>query len=493
MTIDTSLPAPGQASAAGAASAAHEPVLPGEHFERLRAELSGDLVLPGEDGWDSARAAWQLLVDQHPAAVVVAADVHDVATTVACARRLGLHVAPQSTGHAAGALGPLTDTILLRTARLDGIAIDAEARTARVGAGVTAAALAAAVAEHGCAAVSGMAPSVGVVGSTLGGGLGWLARSHGLGVNSILSIDAVDAQGHVIRVDAEHHADLFWAVRGGIAPVIVTAIELQLHEIGELHAGALMWPLERAADVAHAWREWIEELPEAVTSLARVLRYPPIPEIPDFLRARSFVAVEAAIQADAATAASLLQPLRDLRPELDSVRPMSPAELSTVHGDPAHPAPGFGEAVVLTDITAASMDALIDVALEPSSQSLLSIELRHLGGRTAPGGTAGGVVSAIDGAGLVFAVGLVPFPGALAAVKDAATAVADRMQPFASSAVVKNFAERPTAAATLYGIDAERLRRVACAWDPEGVIRVGHPLDGPLAAPVKRDTPPVLD
>ena len=247
------------------------------------------------------------------------------------------------------------------------------------------------------------------------------------------------------------------------------------------------------ADVAHAWREWIAELPESVTSLARVLRYPPIPEIPDFLRGRSFVAVEAAIQADAATAATLLQPLRDLRPELDSVRPMSPAELSTVHGDPAHPAPAFGEAVVLTDITAASMDALLDVALEPSSQSLLSIELRHLGGRTAPGGTTGGVVSSIDGAGLVFAVGLVPSPGALAAVKEAATAVADRMEPFAAPTVVKNFAERPAAAASLYGPEVERLRRVVYAWDPEGVICVGHPLDRPAAARVKRDTPPVLD
>src|SRR5690606_25172474 len=126
---------------------------------------------------------------------------------------------------------------------------------------------------------------------------------------------------------------------------------------GEVHAGALLWPLGRAADVAHAWREWIAEIPETVTSLARVLRYPELPGLPDHLRGRSFVAVEAAIQADAGTAAELLQPLRALGPETDTVRATSPAELATVHGDPVQPAPALGEAVVLADITPASVDA----------------------------------------------------------------------------------------------------------------------------------------
>lgn len=444
---------------------------------RLRAELRGDLLLPGDPGWDDARAAWQLLVDQHPVAVVAAADAADVATTVKAARRLGLHVAPQCTGHAAGTLDALGDTILLRTSRLDRIEISPEARIARVGAGVVASDLAAAAAAHGLAAVAGMAASVGVVGSTLGGGLGWLARSHGLAANGVLAIEAVDAQGRMIRIDATRHPELFWAARGGIAPVIVTAIELRLHPIGEVHAGALLWPLERAADVAHAWREWIAEIPETVTSLARVLRYPELAELPEHLRGRSFVAVEAAIQADAGTAAELLQPLRALGPETDTVRAMSPAELATVHGDPVQPAPALGEAVVLADITPASVDALLGAALSPAADPLLSIELRHLGGMVAPGRSAGGVVSAIDGAGLVFAVGIVPVPGALAAVREAAAGVVDRMRAYAASGVVKNFAERPAAAAELYGAAAERLRRVAHAWDPEGVIRTGHALD----------------
>ncbi len=471
VTIDPSLPTPDQRPATA------ETALPGEHFERLRAELSGELLLPDEPGWDAARSAWQLLVDQRPIAVVIAADVDDIVATVKAARRLGLHVAPQSTGHGAGALGPLTDTILLRTGRLDRVVIDAEARTARVGAGASAAGLAAAAGQHGLAAVSGMAPSVGVVGSILGGGLGWLARSHGLGVNSVLSIEAVDAQGRLVTIDDAHHPELFWAVRGGIAPVVVTSMELRLHVIDELHAGALLWPLDRAADIAHAWREWISDLPDSVTSLARVLRYPPIPEIPDPLRGRSFVAVETAIQADAATAAALLQPLRDLAPDLDSVRPMAPAELSTVHGDPPQPAPGLGEAVVLAEITAAAIDTLLGVALEPASEALLSIELRHLGGAASPRRVVGGAVSAVDGAGLVFALGLVPFPGARAAVQDAASAVVDRMRPFAAPAVVKNFTEKPAPAADLYGPAAERLRRVARAWDPESVIRVAHAVD----------------
>lgn len=454
-------------------------VLPGEHLHALRARLRGDLFLPEEPGWDSARQGWQLLVDQRPAAIVFAADVDDVVTTVRAARKLGLQVAPQSTGHGAGVLGPLGDTILLRTSRLDGVAIDPETERARVGAGAVWREVVAAAAPYGLAAVAGMAPTVGVVGFALGGGLGWLARSHGLAANSVVGLEVVDAQGRVLHVDEARNADLFWAARGGFAPVVVTAVELQLHPIADLQAGSLLWPVERAADVAHAWRAWIGTVPESVTSLARVLRYPPIPDIPEMLRGKSFVAIEAAIQADAATAAALLQPLRALEPALDSVRPIAPSELGSVHGDPERPAPALGEAIVLAEIDAASIDALLDAALAPSSAALVSIELRHLGGAAAPGrASAGGAVSAVEGEGLLFAVGIVPGPDALGPVRAAAAAVVERLAPFAAPTVVKNFVERPVAASALYPpATLERLRRVASAWDPERIIRPGHPLD----------------
>lgn len=451
-------------------------ILPGEHLERLRTQVAGSVVLPRDPDWDDARRAWQLLADQHPAAVVSAATEQDVVATVATARKLGLSVAPQSTGHAATAIPSLRDAILLRTRALDTIEIDTETERARVGAGAVWSQVVAAAAEHGLAAVAGMAPSVGVTGFTLGGGLGWLARSHGLAANSIRALDVVDAHGRSLHVDAARHADLFWAARGGVAPVVVTGLELQLYPIDEIVAGGLMWPLERAPEIVHAWRDWALTLPDGVTSLVRVLRYPPIPEIPEFLRGRSFVAVEAAIQADADAADRILQPLRALGPDLDSVRPMSPADLAGVHGDPEQPSPAYGESVLLRELTPDALEAFLDAALAPSSTSLLSIELRHLGGMLTPGRTDGGAVASIDGAGLVYAVGIVPFPEAQGPVRSAAAAVIERLAPYAADAAVKNFTDTPAAATALYGAAVERLRAVVAAWDPERVIRTGHPL-----------------
>jgi len=450
-------------------------VLPGEEYDALRARLRGTLTLPGEEGWERARMPWQLLADQRPAAVVEALDAADVTETVVAARRLGLGVAPQGTGHAAGALGALDRSILLRTDGLDGIEIDPAGKTARIGAGARWGDVLARAAEHGLTAVAGMAPGVGVTGFVLAGGLGWFARSHGLGADGILSLEVVDADGRVRTVDGRQHGELLWAARGGVLPAVVTSLRLRLHEISPLHAGALMWPLDRAVDVAHAWREWIATVPEAVTSLVRVLRFPPLPQIPEPVRGRSFVAVEAAVQADAEAADRLLAPLRELGPATDSFRAMSPVELGEVHGDPVEPAPALGDAVLIGEITADAVDALLEVALGAEGAALLAIELRHLGGAVAPRDREG-ALAGIEGEGLVYAVGIVPAPELAGPVRAAADALTGRMAPFASPRQVKTFAERPASADALYGPSADRLRAIVAEWDGDGVLRLAHPL-----------------
>ncbi|WP_312676463.1 FAD-binding protein [Microbacterium sp.] len=442
-------------------------VLPGEHLHALRARLRGDLLLPGDDGWDDARRAWQLTVDQHPTAIAIAADVDDVVTVVTAARRFGLRVAPQSTGHAAGALTSLDDTILLRTSRLRDVDIDPVVGTARVGSGAVWGDVAAAAAMHDLAAVAGMAASVGVVGFILGGGLGWLARSHGRGIDSVLAVEAVDARGRVVRIDRRRNADLFEGLRAGIAPVIVTAVTLQLHPLAEIWAGGLMWPLDRAADVVHAWHAWIETVPDTVTSLLRVLRFPPLPELPEAVRGGQFVAVEVAVHADAGDVAAVLAPLRALAPAIDSMRPMPPAELATVHGDPPQPSPAYGESVLLVELSDAAVAGFVDAALAPASDALLSVELRHLGGALAPH---------VPGDGLAFAVGIVPVPEAAAGVAAAAQEFVCALAPHASPRAMKNFTERPGDPEAIYGADLARLRTIVAAWDPEQVIVAGHPV-----------------
>ena len=161
----------------------------------LRENLDGDAIGPDDPSWDEARSAWNLAVDQRPAAVVLAESALDVVAAVTFAREHGLRIAPQGTGHGAAALGDLDGTILLRTSRMRGVEIDPQARIARVEAGALWIDVVEAAAEHGLAALAGSSPDVGVVGYTLGGGLSWLSRKYGIGANQVTAIEGVTASG----------------------------------------------------------------------------------------------------------------------------------------------------------------------------------------------------------------------------------------------------------------------------------------------------------
>jgi len=261
----------------------------------LRDLLDGEVFTPADPEWNEARLAWNLAADQHPAAVVYAESVADVVAVVGYARDNVLHVTTQGTGHFANTLASFDDTILLKTSRLRGLEIDPEARTARAEAGVLWEEVSLAAAEHGLAALAGSSPDVGVVGYTLGGGVGWLARRYGLAANSVVAVELVTADGRHVRSNRDNEPDLFWAVRGGGGSFgIVTAIEFALYPVAEVYAGILFFHFERSAEILNAWREWVDGTPREVTSVGRLMQFPPIPEIPEPLRGQSFVIVEAA-------------------------------------------------------------------------------------------------------------------------------------------------------------------------------------------------------
>src|SRR3984957_4338959 len=254
----------------------------------LRSSIAGDVFVPGEPGYDHARQAWNLFVDQRPVAVVFAESAADVARTVKFARAQGMRIAPQGTGHGSPSLEPLEDAILLKTARMRGVEIDPAARTAYVEAGAQWQDVAVPAGEHGLAALAGTAPDVGVTGYTLGGGMGWLARRYGLAANSVTTAEIVTPDGRVRRADADHEPDLFWAIRGGGGSVgVVTALEMRLYPVRALYAGALFFPVQRSAEVLHAWRAWTDTVPDEVTSLARTLRAPSVPAVPPRLPGRA--------------------------------------------------------------------------------------------------------------------------------------------------------------------------------------------------------------
>jgi hypothetical protein len=438
------------------------------------------LVLPADPRFDEARRAWNLAVDQRPAAIAFPESPEDVAAAVLFAREQGLRIAAQGTGHNAGPLGSLEDTILLKTERMRGVRIDPRARVARVEAGVLWLEVVEAAARHGLAALAGSSPDVGVVGYTLGGGLSFLGRKHGLCANAVRAIEIVTADGRLRRCDPNTEPDLFWALRGGGGSFgVVTAIELELFEIEHAHAGVLFFPIERGGEVLHAWRELTHgaSLPDELSTVGRFLRLPPLPEIPEPLRGRSFALVEAYHLGDPAQADELLAPLRALGPVMDTVGTVPMPALSHLHMDPPQPVPAAGDGLLLAELPAQAVDALVAVAGETAQVPLVTVEVRHLGGALARPHASHGALSCLDAAYSLFAAGMVPTPQLEAPVRAQVDAVKAALAPWAASRRYLNFADQPCDPASLWSEHAlQRLRRVKAAVDPHDLIRSNHPV-----------------
>lgn len=253
-----------------------------------------ELLTAQDANWNLERGAFNVLIDQQPAGIALPRSADEVSDVVRAAAADGRHVAAQRTGHLAAPLGPLTDTVLLRTASLDGVEIDADAGTARIGAGALWGDLVPRASELGLAALHGSSPGVGIVGYTLGGGVSFYARKHGLASDRVTAFELVTADGQQIRVDVDNEPDLFWALRGGGGSFgVVTALEFGLLPLREIYAGALFFPAEQASDVLHGWHEWTSGVPDEMTSVGRLMNFPPIPEIPEPVRGKSFTVVEA--------------------------------------------------------------------------------------------------------------------------------------------------------------------------------------------------------
>ena len=402
----------------------------------------------------------------------------DVAAALAFAGETGRTVVPQGTGHLAAPLGDLAGSVLVNTSALRGVEVDADARVVRAGAGCVWADVTSALAPHGLAALAGSSPDVGISGYLLGGGYSWLAREHGLGCTSVIALDVVTADGAQRHVTAEDDAELFWALRGGGGnTAIVTAITMRVLPLATIYAGMLLFPLERAGEVVRAYEHWTRGLTEAATTCVRLLRVPPLPDVPEPLRGRAFVGVNGAIDLPEEEAAELLAGLRALGPELDTFATMPASALGVINMDPPTPVPAIGDGTILDDLPEDAIERLLAVAGPDAQTPLLAVDLRNLGGaagRPAPGG---GAVDHLPGRFLVYAVGIVPDPALAPAVSAAVDAVRGALAPWAAERDYANFRETAVPASRLWPADAlDRLRAVKAAYDPEGVIRTAHPL-----------------
>jgi FAD binding domain len=440
---------------------------------------SAQLVFPGDAGYDEARRAWNLAIDQRPAAVALPSSAADLADAIRYAAAHGLRVAAQGTGHGAAPLGSLTDTLLVKTERMRGISIDPQAQTARVEAGVVWLEVVHAAAGHGLAALAGSSPDVGVVGYTLGGGLSFLSRKHGLACGSVTAVELVTADGCLVRADHEHEPDLFWALRGGGGCLgVVSSVEFRLFPVTTAYAGVLWYPIERGSEVLHTWAELTRgELPDELTTVGRFLNLPPIPEIPEPVRGKSFVIVEAYHVGDPEQADALLAPLRALGPVNDTIAVVPVPALSHLHMDPEQPVPGAADGMLVDRLPAEAVDAFVEAAGPGAAFPLLTVELRHLGGELARCQPGSGALPSLDAGYALSAAGMTPVPDLMAPVTAQIGAIKNAMAPWGARRHFLNFAHTPSDGATFWGESAsQRLREIKSAMDPNDMIRSNHPV-----------------
>jgi len=446
-------------------------------FSELQSRIHGQVLTEGDPAWDASRQAFNLTYDQRPAAVVRVASADDVAETVRYAAQRGLRVAPQGTGHNAGPIQGLENSLLLRTDALQEVRIDVAARRARAGGGARWAAVADPASEAGLAPLSGSSRTVGVAGYSLGGGVGWLGRKYGLQANALTAVELVTADGELRRIDRDNETDLFWALRGGGGNFgVVTALEFELFAVPELYAGALFFPYERSSEVLHAWHEYVSAgLPDELTTVGRVVQIPPLPEIPEPIRGKSFAILQAAYLGNQADGAELIRPLAELGPELNTFDMVPPSALGSLAMDPDAPLPSASSSRLVSDVSSAGIDALLATAGPGSGSSLANVELRSLGGALARRTPGQGACASIDGDYLLFAVGGVFSPEQYGAVLGQAEAVSEALAPWDSGVRYPNFEERKVDARSFFDADTWRLLRALRAeWDPGSLFLANH-------------------
>jgi hypothetical protein len=408
----------------------------------LATRMTGEVLVPGSAGYDRARAAWNVAVQQHPVLVVVAETVADVADAVRFARDNDLPVAVQATGH--GIARAADGAVLIVTARLDAVTIDASAATAYVSAGAQWGPVLAAAQQHGLAPLLGSSPVVGAVGYTLGGGMGWLARRHGLASDSVRAFDLVTPAGQQVRASAEQHPDLYWSLKGAGAGTfgVVTGMEIDLYPVTTVYAGNLLYPADQAHAVLARWREWIKGVDDDLTSSVCLMNFPPFDDVPEPIRGQSFAIFRGCYAGDPEHGAALVDEWRAWQePLLDLFGPLPFTEIATVSNDPVDPLPAMTTCELFDSLPDEAVDEVVRATFPGGMPLVLFSEFRHCGGaiaRNAPGAPNN---RARTSEMVLEMVGITPEPEVANALDGLLHNVRAVLAPYATGAVYLNFVE----------------------------------------------------
>ncbi len=250
---------------------------------RLRAAMTGRVVDPTDDQYDTARTVWNAGIDRRPALIAQCASTADVATAVRFGAEQGLELAVRGGAHSTAGAGVVDDGLMIDLSRLNDVTVDPMAKRVRVGGGALLRDMDAATQAHGLAVPSGLVGHTGIGGLALGGGMGWLSRTCGLTVDNLLAADIVTADGQIRRATATENPDLFWAIRGGGGNFgVVTDFEFQAHDVGPtVQFGLFFWGADQGTEALRAMRDVIHDLPRDVNVVVACMNAPPAPFVPD--------------------------------------------------------------------------------------------------------------------------------------------------------------------------------------------------------------------
>lgn len=449
-----------------------------EAIVQFRAQLRGELIEPGNSGYDTARKVYNAMIDKKPRLIAKCVDVADVIAAVKFGRASGLRVSVRGGGHNAGGLGIWDDALTIDLSGIKYVHVDPKSATVRVGGGSTWGDVDHATHAFGLAVPTGIISTTGVGGLTLGGGLGHLTRKLGLTIDNLLGADVVLADGRFVIANAQENSDLFWALRGGGGNFgVVTSFLFKAHPVDTVIAGPMFWNLSDAADVMKFYREFITKAPDALGGWFAFMIVPPVPLFPEALHLKNVAAILWCSTAPANETNRLLEPVRQFRkPLLDGVGPVPLPALNSLF-DGLYP-PGL-QWYWKADFFKELSDAAVAEHVKWGSQIPTMFSAMHLypvNGAAHRVGNNDTAWSYRDAVWSQVIVGVDPDPANRDKITNWARGYYDALHPYGAGGAYVNFMmeEGEDRVRASYRGNYGRLAKVKAKFDPDNFFRVNQ-------------------
>ena len=462
-----------------------------EDTDKLRGQLKGNVVLPGDAGYDEARRIWNAMIDRRPAAIVQCSGADDVALAIAFARENGLEISVRGGGHNIAGYSVCDDGVVLDLSKMKDVRVNSEARRAYVEPGATLRDFDQAVQAHGLATPVGINSTTGIAGLTLGGGFGWLTRQYGLTIDNLVSADLVTGKGEKVHASQSEHPDLFWAIRGGGGNFgVVTRFEFKLFPVGpEIFAGLIVFPFLQAKQVLSQYREFVKSAPLELNVWVVMRQAPPLPFLPENVHGKEVVVLAVFYSGKIAEGERLIQPLRrfgDAHGEHLGAMPYAQWQQAF---DPllAPGARNYWKSHNFTELSDGALDTMIEYAGKlPSPQCEIFVGLLSGAANAVPSEAT--AYSSRDAKLVMNVHGRWDNTAQDEKCIAWARAFFQAAAPYASGGAYVNFmtAEESDRVAAAYGGNYARLVQVKQRYDPDNIFHLNQNIPGRDAKTQKR-------